>query len=151
MTTSFTLVSQRAIWNPGYVFAWPNLNTAPVLKGASQLGISLVWGGNKNYANGAVGDLTTSPLLLDGIVTSDADCNCGRWGDYLAVDPTTPPRRQQRAPSSSAPASGTTNAAATTTSTWPSPDKQTRSRALARNVPAGLGERPTQPGPQARQ
>lgn len=87
MTTSFTLVSQRAIWNPTYVFAWPNLNTAPGLKGASQLGISLVWGGNKNYANGAVGDLATSPFLLDGVVSSNADCNCDRWGDYLAVRP----------------------------------------------------------------
>lgn len=87
MTTSFHFVSQRAIWNPDYVFAWPNLNTATSLKGVPELGISLVWGGDKNYANAAVGDLTTSPFLLDGTVSSNADCNCGRWGDYLAVRP----------------------------------------------------------------
>jgi len=88
MTTGFKFVSQRAIWNADYVYAWPNLTAAPNAKGTEQLGISLVWGGNgKFYANASVGDLTTSPYLLDTTVTSNADCGCGRWGDYLAVRP----------------------------------------------------------------
>jgi hypothetical protein len=87
MTTGFKFVSQRAIWNSSYVYAWPNLTAAPNSKGVGQLGISLVWGGGKYYANASVGDLTTSPYLLDTTVTSNADCKCGRWGDYLAVRP----------------------------------------------------------------
>ena len=66
MTTSFTFVSQRAIWNPNYVYAWPYLTSAPNQKGVSELGISLVWGGaNTYYPNAAVGDLTTSPNFVD--------------------------------------------------------------------------------------
>jgi hypothetical protein len=87
MTTSFQFVSQRAIWNPSYVFAWPYLTSAPSAAGVPQLGISLVWGGGKFYANAAVGDLTTSPYVVDGTATSNANCGCGRWGDYLAVRP----------------------------------------------------------------
>jgi hypothetical protein len=88
MTTGFKFVSQRAIWNASYAYAWPNLTAAPNGKGTEQLGISLVWGGNgKYYASASVGDLTTSPYALDTTVTSNADCGCGRWGDYVAVRP----------------------------------------------------------------
>ena len=87
MTTSFTFVSQRAIWNPSYVFAWPYLTSAPNLAGVPQLGISLVWGGGKFFANAAAGDLTTSPFVVDATAISNANCGCGRWGDYLAVRP----------------------------------------------------------------
>jgi len=87
MTTAFTFVSQRAIWNPSYVFAWPYLTSAPNTQGVPQLGISVVWGGGKYYPNASVGDLTTSPFLVDTDVTSNANCSCGRWGDYLSVHP----------------------------------------------------------------
>jgi hypothetical protein len=87
MTTSFTFVSQRAIWNPSHVFAWPYLTSAPNLAGVPQLGISLVWGGGTFFANAAAGDLTTSPFVVDATAVSNANCGCGRWGDYLAVRP----------------------------------------------------------------
>jgi hypothetical protein len=87
MTTSFKFVGQRAIWNPSYAFAWPYLTSAPNAGGAPQLGISLVWGGGKFYANAAAGDLTTSPFVVDATAISNANCGCGRWGDYLAVRP----------------------------------------------------------------
>lgn len=88
MTTSFKFISQRAIWNPGYVYAWPYLTSAPNRQGVSELGISLVWGGGHTYyPNAAVGDLASSPNVVDTDVTSNANSNSGRWGDYLAVRP----------------------------------------------------------------
>ena len=87
MTTSFAFVRQRAIWNPQHVYAWPYLTSAPNRQGVPQLGISVVWGGNIYYANSAVGDLSTSPNLLVATAISNANCGCGRWGDYLAVRP----------------------------------------------------------------
>jgi hypothetical protein len=87
MTTGFAFVAQRAIWNPSYVFAWPYLTSAPNSQGVTQLGISLVWGGGAYYPGASVGDLTTSPFFVDTDVTSNANSNSGRWGDYLSVHP----------------------------------------------------------------
>ena len=88
MTTSFKFISQRAIWNPSYVYAWPYLTSAPNSQGVPELGISLVWGGaNTYYPNASVGDLTTSPFTVDTVVTSNAQSGAGRWGDYLSVHP----------------------------------------------------------------
>ncbi len=108
MTTSFKFVSQRAIWNAQHAYAWAYLTSALNLKGVPQLGISLVWGGNIYYPNAAVGDLTTSPYLVDTTVLSNANCACGRWGDYLAVRPNYAFPGNARRPSSSGPATHTT-------------------------------------------
>jgi hypothetical protein len=87
MTKSFTFVGQRAIWNPDYAFAWPYLTSAPNSQGVPQLGIALFGGGDTVYPDADVGDLTTSPfnVLID--ASSNANCACGRWGDYLAIRP----------------------------------------------------------------
>jgi hypothetical protein len=74
MTTSFPFVSQTAIWNSKYVYAWPYLTSAPNRQGVSQLGIVLVFGGEGHR-----------PFLVDTVVTSNASCGCGRWGDYFSV------------------------------------------------------------------
>jgi hypothetical protein len=81
-TTSFKFVGQRAIWNPGFAFAYPNLATSE-----GDLGISFAYGGGRYYASSAVGDLTQSPYVVDSIAQSTADCGCGRWGDYYAIRP----------------------------------------------------------------
>jgi hypothetical protein len=87
MTTSFAFVSQRAIWNASYAFAWPYLTSALSLKQVPQLGISLFGGGDTVYPDADVGDLTTSPNSLVIDASSNANCGCGRWGDYLAIRP----------------------------------------------------------------
>jgi hypothetical protein len=82
MTTSFTFVRQRALWNPGFAFAYANLATS-----SGDLGISLAYGGGPYYASTAVGDLTQAPYLVDSVAQSSANCGCGRWGDYYAIRP----------------------------------------------------------------
>jgi hypothetical protein len=82
-TSSLTLTSQRVIWNPNYVFAYPNLNVNPI----GQLGVALAWGGNGRWVNLAVGNLTVSPFLVWNTTSSNANCGCSRWGDYLAIRP----------------------------------------------------------------
>jgi hypothetical protein len=82
MTTSFRFLGQRAIWNPGFAFAYANLATS---KG--DLGISLAYGGGQYYASTAEGDLTQSPYLVVSVARSTANCGCGRWGDFYAIRP----------------------------------------------------------------
>jgi hypothetical protein len=82
--STLTFVSQRAIWNPGYAFGYPNLNANI----GGELGIALAWGGAGTlWANFAVGDLTVSPNLVWNMTGSTTFCGCGRWGDYLAIRP----------------------------------------------------------------
>jgi len=78
-----TLRSQRSIWNPGYAFAYPNLNTSTV----GDLGIGMAWGGNGHWVNYAVGDLTRSSNLVWNMTGANASCACGRWGDYINIRP----------------------------------------------------------------
>lgn len=83
-TSNQHLISQRAIWNPGFAFAYPYLNTSQ----AGDLGISLAWGGNGvDWTNSAVWDLTRSPFLVWNVTSSNTSCGCGRWGDYLSIRP----------------------------------------------------------------
>ena len=81
--STLTLLSQRAIWNPGHAFAYPALTTNPI----GQLGISMAWGGGCCWVNFAVGNLTTSPFLVFNATGSTANCLCGRWGDYFGIGP----------------------------------------------------------------
>jgi len=78
---ALAFVSQRAIWNPSYAFAYPALMT----NSNGQLAISMAWGGGTNYENFAVGNLTTSPLTVLNTTSSTANCSCGRWGDYFGI------------------------------------------------------------------
>jgi hypothetical protein len=80
---SMTLRGQRPIWNPAHAFAYPNLNTSE----NGHLGVALAWGGNCCWDNFAVGDLTLSPFLVWNMTSSNANCACGRWGDYVAIRP----------------------------------------------------------------
>jgi hypothetical protein len=79
--SGLSLVSQRAIWNASYAFAYPALMT----NSAGQLGISMAWGGGTDYENFAVGNLTTSPFLVYSATNSTKNCGCGRWGDYFGI------------------------------------------------------------------
>jgi hypothetical protein len=82
-TQTLMFKSQRVIWNPGFAFGFANLNTS--ING--DLGVALAWGGNGDWVNFAIGDLTVSPFLVWNTTSSNNACGCGRWGDYLAVRP----------------------------------------------------------------
>jgi hypothetical protein len=80
-----SLVMQRSIWNPSYSFGYPTLTTNQV---GNDIGIAMGWGGNAHYwANVAVGDLTQSPFVVWNVTSSNTSCQCGRWGDYMAIRP----------------------------------------------------------------
>lgn len=75
--TNYSVISQWAIWNNDYAFAYPSLSTNE----NNEVGISLAWGGNQNYGNHAVG------ILGDFIVWYPelSDAAISRWGDYVSV------------------------------------------------------------------
>jgi hypothetical protein len=81
-TSNWHVTNQWQIWNPDFAFAYPSLAT----NSNQEVGISLGWGGNKNFANHAVG------ILGDFVVwyaeLSDAAIN--RWGDYVTVRQASP-------------------------------------------------------------
>jgi hypothetical protein len=74
--TNYSLKQQVQIWNPDFAFAYPALST----NANAELGMSLLWGGNKNWGNNAVGIwgdfIVWYPELSDTAIT--------RAGDYLA-------------------------------------------------------------------
>jgi hypothetical protein len=74
--SNYSKKQQVQIWNPDFAFAFPALST----NSAGELGMSLLWGGNKNWGNNAVGIwgdfIVWYPELSDTAIT--------RAGDYLA-------------------------------------------------------------------
>lgn len=74
--TNYSLKEQVQIWNPDIAFAFPALST----NANGELGMSLLWGGNKDWGNHAVGIwgdfIVWYPELSDTAIT--------RAGDYLA-------------------------------------------------------------------
>jgi hypothetical protein len=81
-TGNYTVNSQWQIWNNDYAFAFPSLAT----NANAEVGISLAWGGNKDWGNNAVGILgdfiVWYPELSDTAIT--------RWGDYVSARRNTP-------------------------------------------------------------
>lgn len=76
-TNSWTVIDQWPIWNPNIAFAYPSLCT----NRDQEVGISLGWGGNNDYANHAVG------ILGDFVVwfSELSDAGVTRWGDYVTA------------------------------------------------------------------
>jgi hypothetical protein len=74
--TNYTKKQQVQVWNPDFAFAFPALAT----NANNELGMSLMWGGNNNWGNNAVGIwgdfIVWYPELSDTAIT--------RAGDYLA-------------------------------------------------------------------
>ena len=79
---SLSLAGQRALWNPDYAIAYPNLNVM-----GSHLGITFAYGGGSTYPNSGFMDVTETPYTFYGFTNGTASCNCGRWGDYAAIRP----------------------------------------------------------------
>ena len=79
---NYSVISQWQIWNNDYGFAFPSLCT----NAQQEVGISLAWGGNQNWANHAVG------ILGDFVVWYPelSDTAINRWGDYVSVRRNTP-------------------------------------------------------------
>jgi hypothetical protein len=65
------------IWNPDFAFAYPALAT----NSEGEVGVSLGWGGNTDFANHAAG------FLGDFVVyyTALSDAAISRWGDYVSI------------------------------------------------------------------
>ncbi len=74
--TNYSKKQQVQIWNPDFAFAFPALS----VNANNELGMSLMWGGNQNWGNNAVGIwgdfIVWYPELSDTAIT--------RAGDYLA-------------------------------------------------------------------
>ncbi len=96
-------IAEPHIWNSGLAFAYPS--ASPAANG--DVGLSVFFGGPKNYPSAAVGVLkpdasgkwgATLTLLAKSettprCVTKDGvDDTCGKWGDYMSVrtDPDKP-------------------------------------------------------------
>ncbi len=102
-TDTLKPIAEPHIWNSGIAFAYPS--AAPDKKG--DVGLSMFFGGPKNYPSAAVGVLkpdangkwgVTLTLLTQGTTTprcptkDGIDDSCGKWGDYMSVraDPDKP-------------------------------------------------------------
>jgi hypothetical protein len=81
-TSNYSVTNQWQIWNPDHAFAYPCLATNTNL----EIGISLGWGGNKFFANHAVGILGDFVVWYSEL--SDAALN--RWGDFVTVRQASP-------------------------------------------------------------
>ncbi len=96
-------IAEPHIWNSGLAFAYPS--AAPNASG--EVGLSMFYGGPKNYPSAAVGvlkqdssgkwDATLTQLAQSQTTprcaTKDGvDDSCGKWGDYMSVraDPQNP-------------------------------------------------------------
>ena len=95
-------IAEPHIWNTGIAFAYPS--AAPNKSG--DIGLSMFFGGPKNYPSAAVGVLrneggewkTTLSLLAESKTSprcpkkDGVDDSCGKWGDYMSVraDPDAP-------------------------------------------------------------
>ncbi|MDD5581296.1 MAG: hypothetical protein PHY16_18755 [Methylobacter sp.] len=78
----YKLLDHFTIWNNDHAFAYPCLAT----NDRNEVGICLGWGGNKFYANSAVG------ILGDFVVWYPelSDIATTRWGDYVSVRQASP-------------------------------------------------------------
>ena len=88
-------VAEPHIWNSDFAFAYPS--AAPNKNG--DIGLSMFFGGPKNYPSAAVGVLrnqgdewqATLAVLAEGKYTprcvkrDGVDDDCGKWGDYMSV------------------------------------------------------------------
>lgn len=85
---NYNVVSQQQIWNSSYAFAYPALG----VNADGEIGLSLEYGGNKDYENHVAG------FWGDYIVYITTNSNIGvtRYGDYVSIRPDSDhPRRFQ--------------------------------------------------------
>lgn len=79
-----TVAEEQYIWDPDVAYSYPTL----AANSSRQIGIACAWGGNKYYANVAVGMLNkTSGEPFAPYLQSAAFSSIGKpwWGDYITV------------------------------------------------------------------
>ena len=79
---TLALSAQRALWNPDYAIAYPNVNLS-----GSDIGLTFAVGGGTMIPRSGIMDITATPTTYMSFTTGTASCNCGRWGDYAAIRP----------------------------------------------------------------